>query len=578
MLRYLTDAHCHIHDDRAAMESLVHAWRSSNGPTEDQQQQQGPAVRAGKFCLMGVQPSASLGSQEKKQSASNGGNHNLLLPTHQDASLPSSPSSSSLPYEQTNIHGDWETVAKLATLSPDRVVPCFGIHPWFTHKYYFDGPGAAASAVIAQDAAAGTADAGNEGSESATVVADQFENLSLIRGPGVRGEMALKTAKALQQQMMMNQSSPSSSPAPPLSPSPSSSSSPSPSPLQSSLTDPHAHYANVLTIPQSAPEDYLKTLAPKLPTPRPFGPALQELWQRLKAHPTALVGEIGLDRTARVPDPDPVSGIAGGAEGSTNNNNNYSVKTTVAMTSIEHQLRMVQEQLRMAAALDRAVSFHCVQAYGHWLDFLLRESKKQAASDQQQQPMSKRMTAKLRRQIQEAEWERHVASTLSDSSDEEDEDEREGYEEMDKIKKKKESPAASPSADQQPATSGPAAVPPPPSPPKTLPPRLCMHSYGGSVDMIQAFVKLSPRPQMYFSFSMAINGRLNANKFRALVQAVPDDRLLIESDYHTPDAYVDASLVEMVQRVAGIKGWTVEETVERTARNWHVFVYGTLPA
>ncbi|KAF9156775.1 Aminopeptidase 2 mitochondrial [Actinomortierella ambigua] len=634
----LTDAHCHIHDDRAGMERLVHAWRSStpsNGKPEDQHPHQEPAVRAGKFCLMGVQPSAMLGQEKQNAPADKSDvDPHRLLPTHQYASSAS--------YAETNIHGDWETVAVLAKLSPDRVVPCFGLHPWFTHKYYFDGPEASATVIMSQENAtaadATTADAtstkleggGGEGGGEDPVV-DQFENLSLIRGPGVRGEMAMKTAKALQQQMMTATATATATNDSDQAQHSSSSSSSSLAPSPSSLSDPYTHYSTILTIPQSAPADYLATMAPKLPTPRPFSPALRDLWQRLQAHPTALLGEIGLDRTARVPDPTPTSpppptipeppGSSSSSSPSTATATATApvVKTTVAMTSIEHQLRIVQEQLRMAAVLDRAVSFHCVQAYGHWLDFLLRETKKLAVLEQQEQrqrlhfearhggvgngataavgggaegggggggamPLSKRMTAKIRRQIQEAEWERHVASTLSDSSDDE-EGEEAGDDEEDegrdsKETKKRESSVTTTTTNNN-SSSTPLPPPPPPPPPArslmTLPPRLCMHSYGGSVDMIKAFLKLSPRPQMYFSFSMAINGRLNAQKFRDLVLAVPDDRLLVESDYHRPDGVVDATLVEMVRRVAGIKGWSLEETVERTARNWHVFVYGGPP-
>jgi Tat protein secretion system quality control protein TatD with DNase activity len=57
-----------------------------------------------------------------------------------------------------------------------------------------------------------------------------------------------------------------------------------------------------------------------------------------------------------------------------------------------------------------------------------------------------------------------------------------------------------------------------------------LHSYGGSVEEIPRFCKLRGiGPRFYFSFSHAINHR-TPEKLRARVAAVPNDRLLLESD------------------------------------------------
>jgi Tat protein secretion system quality control protein TatD with DNase activity len=57
-----------------------------------------------------------------------------------------------------------------------------------------------------------------------------------------------------------------------------------------------------------------------------------------------------------------------------------------------------------------------------------------------------------------------------------------------------------------------------------------LHSYGGSVEEIPRFCKIpNIGPRFYFSFSHAINHR-TPEKLRARVAAVPDDRLLLESD------------------------------------------------
>lgn len=66
-----------------------------------------------------------------------------------------------------------------------------------------------------------------------------------------------------------------------------------------------------------------------------------------------------------------------------------------------------------------------------------------------------------------------------------------------------------------------------------------LHSYGGSVEEIPRFCKLRGiGPRFYFSFSHAINHR-TPDKLRARVAAVPDDRLLLESDQVTGFWWVD---------------------------------------
>lgn len=66
--------------------------------------------------------------------------------------------------------------------------------------------------------------------------------------------------------------------------------------------------------------------------------------------------------------------------------------------------------------------------------------------------------------------------------------------------------------------------------PDTCPPKVMLHSYGGSVEEISRFCKLpNIGERFYFSFSHAINHR-TPEKLRARVAAVPDDKLLLESD------------------------------------------------
>lgn len=66
--------------------------------------------------------------------------------------------------------------------------------------------------------------------------------------------------------------------------------------------------------------------------------------------------------------------------------------------------------------------------------------------------------------------------------------------------------------------------------PVPLPCRVMLHSYGGSPEEIPKYCKLKGiGDRFYFSFSTAINAR-TPEKLRARIAAVPDDRLLLESD------------------------------------------------
>lgn len=66
--------------------------------------------------------------------------------------------------------------------------------------------------------------------------------------------------------------------------------------------------------------------------------------------------------------------------------------------------------------------------------------------------------------------------------------------------------------------------------PDSCPPKVMLHSYGGSVEEIPRFCKIpNIGSRFYFSFSHAINHR-TPEKLRARVAAVPEDRILLESD------------------------------------------------
>ncbi|KAI8068063.1 TatD family [Gongronella butleri] len=224
------------------------------------------------------------------------------------------------------------------------------------------------------------------------------------------------------------------------------------------------HYEHVLT---SRDDDEKCHLITQLKPPIPFSSWYTELRAILERHPHALLGEVGLDRAARL--------LPGGAI------EWHGVAPTQVSCTIEHQYSVLQQQLLLAIELDRAVSVHCVQSQGHILQLL--------------------------------SW----------------------------VKQHR--------------------------PPQPL--RVCIHSFGGKPQTIQQWLHVKSCT-VYISFSMAINARLGWPKLCQLIQAVPDDRLLIESDVNSPEG-LDKAVAHMAILVARAKEWTVERAVTQTNANWHAF-------
>ena len=97
------------------------------------------------------------------------------------------------------------------------------------------------------------------------------------------------------------------------------------------------------------------------------------------------------------------------------------------------------------------------------------------------------------------------------------------------------------------------------------PPKILMHSFGGTVGYLDSLVKMKKwGDRFYFGFSSVVN--LQSPKTKQVIASVPDDKLLIESDLVDPtDA--EQSLRVMIAFIASSKGWTVEETCRITREN-----------
>jgi Tat protein secretion system quality control protein TatD with DNase activity len=279
-----------------------------------------------------------------------------------------------------------------------------------------------------------------------------------------------------------------------------------------------AHYQSVLT-PKSEDLDFLRSL----PSPRPFGHFLDQTKEYLQLYSLALVGEVGLDRSFRIPEawlPEQVDSrddalTPGGREGR---------KLSPYRVSMEHQKKVLVAQLNLAGELSRAVSVHGVQAHG-----IVYETIASTWKGHEIRTPSKKETRKRDTQAPP------LAESLSKSSN---------VQTLDR---------------------------------KPYPPRLCLHSFSGPAETVKQYIAPSVPCEVFFSFSTTINAWSDSSdgKVETAVKAVPSDRLLVESDLHTAGEKMDQYLEEVVRRICLVRQWTLREGVTQLAENWRRFVFGS---
>ncbi|KAL5415038.1 hypothetical protein PMIN04_008726 [Paraphaeosphaeria minitans] len=281
------------------------------------------------------------------------------------------------------------------------------------------------------------------------------------------------------------------------------------------------HYQNVLVPRREEPTQDERKMYLSLPDPTSFSIFFSQTRKNLEKYPLALVGEIGLDRSFRIPevykgDREDDSLTPGGREGR---------PLTPFRCAPAHQKEIFKRQLQLAAELDRGVSVHGVQAHG-----LVFSTIKELWQDHQLPVLSKRERKKR------GTDDLGVTSHLSSQSVHNDK-------------------------------------------PKPYPPRICLHSYSGSPDAFTQYLSPSNPVSFFASFSTAINlgNDLEGEApeaFATIIKTVPDDMLLVESDLHTAGAEMDKRLENIVRRICAIKGWGLEEGVRRLGDNWKRFVFG----
>ncbi|ERS96395.1 uncharacterized protein SPSK_01739 [Sporothrix schenckii 1099-18] len=373
---------------------------------------------------------------------------------------------------------DQDLVAQLGAGDP-KVVPAFGWHPWFSYQLY-------------DDTAAGALPKG-QGSGSVDLVSmeDKRRHLASVLTPSPPLGTERDDAKDDNQDNQDN----------------------------------HDKTAALLSA--------LDALANSLPAVRPLSAFLAETRQRLIDHPTALVGEIGVDKAFRVPEPAVESGSAA-AEGLTPGGREGR-RLSPFRVQPAHQVAILAGQLRLAAELKRPVSVHGVQAHGLLFSTLAATWRGHAR------------TVLSRRERHQIKGIAGIEGIENDGSDSEEGAEDDG----------------SHSNDGKVVAT-----------PKPFPPAICLHSFSGPVDMLRQYLDPHIPSAIYFSFSTAVNCSTESGCQRTaqVIAACPEDRILVESDLHTAGPAMDAALEDICRRVCAIKKWTLAEGMERVAQNYDAFI------
>lgn len=278
-----------------------------------------------------------------------------------------------------------------------------------------------------------------------------------------------------------------------------------------------AHYKSVLE-PSLQDNAFLQSL----PTPLPLSEYLSQTRRRLERFPFALVGEIGLDRAFRLPDHR--EEISNRGDPSLTPGARDGRSLTPYRVSMNHQRRILKAQLNLAGELRRAVSVHGVAAHGIVFETL-------------------RDTWRGYENVVHSKREKKRRSSVANAHGN---DEEAGMEDQ-----------ASNTEDSKP-----------------YPPRICLHSYSGPVEPLKQYLHPSIPATVFFSFSHLINFSSDTSKAVDVIHAIPNDRILVESDVHRAGELMDDLLEQIVRRICQLKEWTLKEGVQQLASNWLCFVFG----
>ncbi|TCD64062.1 hypothetical protein EIP91_004570 [Steccherinum ochraceum] len=136
------------------------------------------------------------------------------------------------------------------------------------------------------------------------------------------------------------------------------------------FTSKEDHYRHLLVDPsKSEHAEAFDRLLPYLPDPTPLSDMITSLRSDLQAFPHSMLGEVGLDRSARIPftPPSPVPYALHDPE---------KKELSPFTVPLEHQLKVIEAQLELAVELGRNISMHSVKAQQATVDLLDRMAKR----------------------------------------------------------------------------------------------------------------------------------------------------------------------------------------------------------
>ncbi|KAF3024246.1 hypothetical protein E8E14_011902 [Neopestalotiopsis sp. 37M] len=293
-----------------------------------------------------------------------------------------------------------------------------------------------------------------------------------------------------------------------------------------------AHYDKILS---PAPSSQDKNFSSRLQDPIALSTFLNETKARLQKYPFALVGEIGLDKAFRIPESWTVVGDDGRDEALTPGGREGR-RLSPHRVNIAHQTTILKAQLRLAGELNRAVSVHGVQVHGgvyNAISDCWKGYEKEVISRREQKKIAP-----------------HAHDLENDNSSDSGSTPAEGK---------------TGSTSKQNTTG------------KPFPPRICLHSYSGPVNIMNQYLHKTVPSKVFFSFSTAINfdpqGGDKNTKTEEAIRTCPNDRILVESDLHTAGDNMDAALESICRKVCEIKGWDLKTGLEQLAQNYREFVF-----
>jgi Tat protein secretion system quality control protein TatD with DNase activity len=287
---------------------------------------------------------------------------------------------------------------------------------------------------------------------------------------------------------------------------------------QQSSFDVLDHYRTVLT-PTPDDEAFIRAL----PTPIPLSKYLEDTENRLLAFPLALIGEVGLDRAFRLPFGEflPMGDHSNKTDSPDEEytpGSRQGRPLSPHRVTLNHQKMVLRALFQLAGKHHRPVSVHSVQTHGAIFNLL------------------------------QMMWKGHERPS-------------------NRARKKSHSDAHEMQLDDKDSDMPKKGLP--------YPPRICMHSYSGPPDALKQFLAPSVPADIYFSFSSLINFSSSTDeKSKSVIKALPDDRILIESDFHCAGERMDQLLKDVTLTVCSIKGWELKQGVKQLKENYLRFIFG----